>query len=712
MKTVSAELAAHLALETTTVCTCWKITRVDGVVLGFTDHDADLVIEGVTFIAETGFLRTAITNTATVAPGELDAEGFLDNDILTPHDIRAGLYDYAKVDLFLVNWADLTQGALKLRTGNFGEAVITSTDSFKIELRGLLQRLEQQMIETYGPRCRASLGDSRCTIELYPPSRVSSHQYKLGDRVQVRNNAADTIVSLPLINGNFGSVFSVDVPGWILNNMTVWPGSAAEGLFSVRTIDWVSQAFQSVDVTALAFPVAEGAATFSVQAFSQSPVQQSSLLLACYDAGGTILRAKASRYKSLAPGYSELSVTLTIPAGTVRLEGIIRTNKLDSPGSPAGTTFAPLNATSFDAAALVVFPPAAGASVQTLVNPGFEVASDNATRTANWTLTTNSPGEVLSSVNTFEGISAPDAGGFFAVITGGVSGSGTQTQITSDPVSLLVGGIDGTMIDTSSFVIDLTWLAANVDIYGTSGVGLKFTDAGDASPSSVTPDNNVCRPLNEWQNFKKTIAVPTGARFVRFVLELDITASGNYQFTSPRSVITDVTGTIRPAALTKPAGVQFDGVEYVATTAGISDPTTPSSWSRVIGDTIQDGSVTWTVSQPKYVFMATIATVTSRGKFTFTGVTLPDQWLQWGVCEVLSGAAAGFKKDIINQFGQAITIAFPLPYMPAPGDQLLLQTGCDKMITTCHAKFFNEINFRGFPYMPGTDQYFQVGSPG
>ena len=47
MKTVSAGLEAHLALEATTLATCWKVTRTDGTVYGFTSHDKDLVVSGV-----------------------------------------------------------------------------------------------------------------------------------------------------------------------------------------------------------------------------------------------------------------------------------------------------------------------------------------------------------------------------------------------------------------------------------------------------------------------------------------------------------------------------------------------------------------------------------------------------------------------------------------------------------------------------------------
>ncbi|MEP0456366.1 MAG: phage BR0599 family protein, partial [Roseibium sp.] len=37
------------------------------------------------------------------------------------------------------------------------------------------------------------------------------------------------------------------------------------------------------------------------------------------------------------------------------------------------------------------------------------------------------------------------------------------------------------------------------------------------------------------------------------------------------------------------------------------------------------------------------------------------------------------------------------------GTQIRVSAGCDKQVSTCRAKFANELNFQGFPHMPGTD---------
>jgi hypothetical protein len=42
MRAIPEALASHIAGGVTTLCRCWRLTRRDGAVLGFTDHDRDL----------------------------------------------------------------------------------------------------------------------------------------------------------------------------------------------------------------------------------------------------------------------------------------------------------------------------------------------------------------------------------------------------------------------------------------------------------------------------------------------------------------------------------------------------------------------------------------------------------------------------------------------------------------------------------------------
>ena len=57
---IPAGLQSHLETRETTLCWCWKITKTDNTVLGFTNHDRDLTFGSVTYEASTGFLGTEI----------------------------------------------------------------------------------------------------------------------------------------------------------------------------------------------------------------------------------------------------------------------------------------------------------------------------------------------------------------------------------------------------------------------------------------------------------------------------------------------------------------------------------------------------------------------------------------------------------------------------------------------------------------------------
>lgn len=190
MKTVSVALAAHLAGSVTTLATCWRITRTDGLVLGFTDHDRDLVVGGTTYAAASGYGRAAIGSRADLSVDDTEVSGILNSSLITETDIRAGLWDGAEVRIFVVNWADLTQGTLPLRRGRLGEVVSADNGGFRAELRGMAQALQQQVGELYSPECRADLGDARCKLPIAPPFIVRNALYQTNTFFRVITDGA------------------------------------------------------------------------------------------------------------------------------------------------------------------------------------------------------------------------------------------------------------------------------------------------------------------------------------------------------------------------------------------------------------------------------------------------------------------------------------------------------------------------------------------
>ena len=165
MRLIPDALAAHLSGDATTLCRCWRVTRRDGVVLGFTEHDRDLTFAGTQFLAASGFAGTetrAVNGLA--APGAEVTCGF-SSAAISEADLVAGRYDGARVEVFTVNWKEPEAQHLLLKVQEIGE-VSRAGGAFAAELRSFAHRLSQEQGRIYGRRCDASLGDGRCGVDL------------------------------------------------------------------------------------------------------------------------------------------------------------------------------------------------------------------------------------------------------------------------------------------------------------------------------------------------------------------------------------------------------------------------------------------------------------------------------------------------------------------------------------------------------------------
>lgn len=167
MQQLSTALSNHLAQEVTTLATCWKITRRDAVVYGFTDHDTDLVVDGLTYTAKSGITPTAVSSQLGLSVDNLELDGMVSADGLLESEILSGLFDHAAVTIFMVNYTAPTDGVLLLKTGWLGEVTING-GLFVAEIRGLTAALQQNIGEVYSRTCRAMLGDARCGVNLTP----------------------------------------------------------------------------------------------------------------------------------------------------------------------------------------------------------------------------------------------------------------------------------------------------------------------------------------------------------------------------------------------------------------------------------------------------------------------------------------------------------------------------------------------------------------
>ncbi|GJD41608.1 DUF2163 domain-containing protein [Methylobacterium bullatum] len=167
MRDIPAALAAHLAGGSTTLCHCWSLTRRDGLTLGFTDHDRDLAFSGITFAARSGLEAAEASAELGFAVGGGEVAGALTSLGIADADVAGGLYDAAGIETWLVDWTD-PGTRLLLDVGTIGEIRRAGT-AFVAELRGLMDRLDEERGRTFRATCGADLGDARCRVDLADP---------------------------------------------------------------------------------------------------------------------------------------------------------------------------------------------------------------------------------------------------------------------------------------------------------------------------------------------------------------------------------------------------------------------------------------------------------------------------------------------------------------------------------------------------------------
>lgn len=182
MRDIPAGLAAHLGQTSTTTCHAWRLTRTDGLVLGFTEHDRELEFDGTVFSAAAGFRASEVETGLGLDADAADVAGAFSHEAISADDLALGRYDGARVETFLVNW-QTPQDHVLLFTRILGE-VRSAGSSFSVELRSLAARLDQPSGRLYSRRCDADLGDARCTADVaVPPFRLAGVVSELRDEM-------------------------------------------------------------------------------------------------------------------------------------------------------------------------------------------------------------------------------------------------------------------------------------------------------------------------------------------------------------------------------------------------------------------------------------------------------------------------------------------------------------------------------------------------
>ncbi len=227
MKTLPTGLQSHLDSGATTLAWCWRLTRSDGQVFGFTDHDLPLTFDGTTFEPGSGFTASEIRTGSDLSVDAQDAEGVLTSTTITETDILDGRWDNAAVEIWRVNWQDTSQRVF-MRRGAIGQ-VRRGRVQFVAEMRSLSHVLNQTVGRTFQASCDAALGDARCGVNLNDPVFKGP-----GTVVTVAGDRSFTVSGL-----------SAFADGWFALGTLTWTGGANAG----RKAEVLTHEVGATDVT-------------------------------------------------------------------------------------------------------------------------------------------------------------------------------------------------------------------------------------------------------------------------------------------------------------------------------------------------------------------------------------------------------------------------------------------------------------------------------
>ena len=145
----------------------WRVARRDGVVLGFTSHDRDMVRDGLIYKTSPGMVPSAISLTGSLDADTMDVAGALTSDAITEGDLLSGRWDGAAVTLHAVNWEDQAEPLILVAEGALG-TVEMKRGQFSAELKTAAHLLDAPVAPYTSPECRAELGDKACRVNLAP----------------------------------------------------------------------------------------------------------------------------------------------------------------------------------------------------------------------------------------------------------------------------------------------------------------------------------------------------------------------------------------------------------------------------------------------------------------------------------------------------------------------------------------------------------------
>jgi len=161
VRMIPALLLDHLQQPVTTVCRLLRLQLADGRIYGLTTLDRDVEYLGVTYYATNGFNASSVSTNAGLSVDNTEAASLLADEIvpgITLAMAAAGELDNARWTAYLLNWANVDDGAMIIDAGDVGQVVIKNNQVYTPELISFAMRLRQSLGGVWSLTCRATFG--------------------------------------------------------------------------------------------------------------------------------------------------------------------------------------------------------------------------------------------------------------------------------------------------------------------------------------------------------------------------------------------------------------------------------------------------------------------------------------------------------------------------------------------------------------------------
>ena len=163
MKGTATAMRLEMAKPLARLALCWKVTQradVGAAVMTWTNHDTPILdpTDGLIYLPVSGGSQSDISADTSMQAANLSVTAANEDPNPTLASVAAGDWDYARVVMFYLCWADPSKGRHILRSGTIGQVSVGLSEA-NVEVRGMLNALSQSIGDLTQAGCRHRLGD-------------------------------------------------------------------------------------------------------------------------------------------------------------------------------------------------------------------------------------------------------------------------------------------------------------------------------------------------------------------------------------------------------------------------------------------------------------------------------------------------------------------------------------------------------------------------